>query len=389
MARQRTRRKTITVERNLDPSPSLFLDFLVSHNRIIRTGYAFARSQILPVVAEERRAYHGDDAGDNLRIYILQLRARLNEQTTIAQRALETAATNEARRFDRKFTAAISASANVDISALIRDDDLVDLLALRTSEHVSLIKSLSDDVFEHIERTSLGSILEGRGNRETEKLLAGLEGIDRRRATLIARDQASKLNGAMNRFRQEQAGVTHYKWSTTLDGRERPTHHANHGKRFAWAKAPPTGHPGHEINCRCRAKAIIIDDEETAAEFVGAPDLGSVAPIAANGAAIRAVGQTLAENVLSMPRDALLVRQANVRKVQSLLASLKGATEQVQEDLELFYERLYGHAAGDLPDGIIVAKRRSTQLRQAISERLDLIEDLVSHALIYGGTSNQ
>lgn len=714
MTRQRTRRTSLKIERAIEPSAAIFLDFLTASNRVVRAGYAFARSNILPVVSEERRAYHGDEAGDNLRAYILQLRGILNEQVATAERALGAAAVAEGQRFDRKFTAAIGAAANIDIAALIRDDDLVDLLALRTSEHVSLVRSISENVFSHIERTSLGSILEGRGNRETEKLLTGLEGIDRRRARLIARDQASKLNGAMNQFRQEQAGITHYEWSTTLDGRERDTHHRNHRKRFAWSKAPPTGHPGHEINCfvgstnvdlsngchnlwrrfysgplttvetsegtflqatpnhpiltgrgwlaindlqegddlvkvvecggvdkldrgqlvtsfrdlfeaaeasegaqsstmspsdfhgdgskgnvdtvvlngllpdrlvsarsngienlllsgadidapgvglngqgalgarsdevfsretanfgmsgggiglalggghlahsdeicggstsprnamlvqdasddgagdavsdgeslnafagpiepddlvlgesvvsvvasgavidggvkggspsaerlaeaaamasksgrrlfecgpgryefervieksvsefsghvfnlesstgwyaanqivahncRCRAKAIIIDDEETAAEVVGGPSLGGFAPIAENGSTIGRVGSTLGENVFTLSREQLLVRKAEVAKVQTLLSSLKGATERVQEDLEAFYERLYGHVAGELPDGILIARSRSTQLRRAIAERLDIIEDLVSHALIYGGT---
>lgn len=253
-----------------------FLDFRVSHNRIVAAGYKYARAEILPVVAFEREQYSRvrssdallvrDDAGDNLRIYISQLRAILDDQVTIQQRVLRDVAVNEAQRFDRAWVASIKAGANVDVSLLIRDDDLVDFLSLRAQEHVGLIKSLSDDVAQYIERTALGSILEGRGNRETEKLLSQFEGINRNRARLIARDQASKLNGAMNQFRQEQAGVTHYKWRTVLDGRERQTHHDRNGKTFAWAKPPSDGAPGKAINCRCRASAILIDDEATALE---------------------------------------------------------------------------------------------------------------------------
>lgn len=356
-------------------------------NSIIRRGYAFARSDILPIVALERRAYHADEAGDNLKAYIGQLRAILGESVTAAEKSIASASKSEGGRFDQKWTAAVRASANVDIRNLISDDDLVDMLALRTSEHVSLIKSLSEDVIARIERTSLGSILEGRSNRETEKILSEMEGIDRRRARLIARDQANKLNGAMNQFRQEQAGVTHYKWSTTLDGRERPSHHARNGKMFAWSKPPSDGHPGRAHNCRCRALAVVVDDEATAEAGVGEPELGGPAPVAENASIIRRVGETLGETVLGVSRDKLILRQAEVRKVQTILGSLNGATERVQEDLELFYERLYGHPAGELPDGILIAKRRSAQLRQAISERLDIIEDLISHALIYGSAT--
>ena len=34
----------------------------------------------------------------------------------------------------------------------------------------------------------------------------------------------------------------------------RPAHAANNGKIFAWAEPPPTGHPGTEFGCRCRAE---------------------------------------------------------------------------------------------------------------------------------------
>lgn len=135
------------------------------------------------------------------------------------------------------------------MSLLVQDRDLIDLLSIRVQEHASLIRSLANDVADRIERLALGSVLEGTSNRETAKALSELEGISRRRAQLIARDQASKLNGAMNQFRQEQAGVTHYKWSTTIDGRERPDHHARNGRVFAWARPPSEGHPGRAINC--------------------------------------------------------------------------------------------------------------------------------------------
>jgi SPP1 gp7 family putative phage head morphogenesis protein len=76
---------------------------------------------------------------------------------------------------------------------------------------------------------------------------------------LIARDQTSKLNGNLTRLRQEEIGVTRYKWSTAGDERVRPTHRANEGKIFEWANPPKTGHPSHEINCRCVAIPLLDD----------------------------------------------------------------------------------------------------------------------------------
>jgi len=78
------------------------------------------------------------------------------------------------------------------------------------------------------------------------------------RARLIARDQTAKLNSTLNQQRQQNLGVTQYIWRTSGDGRVRETHKDNNGKVFNWDKPPKdTGHPGHDINCRCVAEPII------------------------------------------------------------------------------------------------------------------------------------
>ena len=42
--------------------------------------------------------------------------------------------------------------------------------------------------------------------------------------------------------------------STRGDGKVRPSHQSNDGKIFSWDNPPPTGHPGEDYNCRCRAE---------------------------------------------------------------------------------------------------------------------------------------
>lgn len=87
-------------------------------------------------------------------------------------------------------------------------------------------------------------------------------------AALIARDQTSKMNAAINEHRQRAAGVTSYVWSTSLDERVRETHVANEGQTFEWATPPEeTGNPGDDVNCRCVAIPEIpeLDDEVPAA----------------------------------------------------------------------------------------------------------------------------
>lgn len=58
--------------------------------------------------------------------------------------------------------------------------------------------------------------------------------------------------------------TTHYIWRTAGDGKVRPSHAANDGQVFAWDRPPPTGNPGEDYGCRCRAEPF----DSTSEEFV-------------------------------------------------------------------------------------------------------------------------
>ena len=367
--------------RPIEPTSTVFLDFWQAANRVVRDGYQHVRAYGLDIIAIERRAYHADDAG-NIETYIASLRAELNRSTTSGSRAIEQAAIAEARRHTQRWTAAVGSGANVDVSLLVRDGDLVDMLALRTQEHVALIRSLSADIADRVERLALGSVLEGRGNVETAKMLSEMEGISKRRAKLIARDQSNKLNGAMNQFRQEQAGVTHYKWSTTLDGRERPSHHARNGRVFAWRTPPSGGHPGREINCRCRALAILVEDESEARAVTPGPDIDGTDVISENSSLISRVGRTINDPILGWTQDALLVRKVEIEDVRAILGVIHGTREAITSDLERMFTKIYEFSP-DLDEIDRARRSRSVWLRNAIRERLDMARDMIEHALRY------
>src|SRR5690554_5335210 len=58
--------------------------------------------------------------------------------------------------------------------------------------------------------------------------------------------------------------TSHYVWRTAGDGKVRRAHAANEGKVFAWNDPPPTGHPGKDHNCRCRAEPYVHGETEFA-----------------------------------------------------------------------------------------------------------------------------
>lgn len=80
-------------------------------------------------------------------------------------------------------------------------------------------------------------------------------------AQLVARDQISKLNGQLNKVRQQSAGISKFIWRTQQDDRVRDSHEALEGRRFGWEEGADGIIPGEEINCRCWGQAVVDRDQ--------------------------------------------------------------------------------------------------------------------------------
>lgn len=146
----------------------------------------------------------------------------------------------------------VKRSTGIDLGAQLARDDIEDEFAAMVRKNVALITSLGDDIKARVERAVLDAVISGTRPAALAETLRDEFGILDRRAQLIARDQTAKATSSLNQLRQEQAGITQYRWSGVLDNRERETHRDQEGKIFAWAVPPEgTGHPGAEVNCRC------------------------------------------------------------------------------------------------------------------------------------------
>ena len=124
------------------------------------------------------------------------------------------------------------------------------------AENVALIKSIRDQSVTKIEGMTMRALQAGTRHEQLALAIREEYGNGKKRAALIARDQVAKLNGNLTMLRQKNAGVKHYVWRTSMDERVRPSHAALEGKEFAWtgSPAPPEGHPGQPIQCRCTAE---------------------------------------------------------------------------------------------------------------------------------------
>ena len=166
----------------------------------------------------------------------------------------------EAQRHTDTFIATARRALGIDLSAVVKQEDLSDFLRMASARNASLIKGLSDEMVKRTEVAVLDNLIAGNSRETLRKTLVEKLGFSDSRAKLIAQDQMAKLNADLNEYRHKQAGISEYDWTTSRDERVRPRHRALEGKRYRYGE--PTGAeggvgPGKAIRCRCIAKAVV------------------------------------------------------------------------------------------------------------------------------------
>lgn len=235
--------------------------------RILRQGAARVSADILPAAISASAQMMRDDLNWFERA-MRALRELLDGLVDGARETIRDAFETEEKRHSRRFNEAARAAIGIDLGRVIVGEGIGNTIEAAIQRNVALIRGLTGDVAKRIEAALLNELTTGLNNAEIAEILTREFGIGRRRAALIARDQAASFNGDLNRIRQTALGVTEYVWSTSLDERvrgnpegrypnARPSHWDREGKTFKWSSPPSDGHPGQPINCRCTARAVI------------------------------------------------------------------------------------------------------------------------------------
>ncbi len=159
----------------------------------------------------------------------------------------------------------------LDIEPILSQGTVRAEVVARTQQNVALIKGLSADIEKKLVTQVWESYAGGDTGPALAKKLRAEFGFAPARAKLIARDQLAKYADALDEARALEGGLVYYVWKTVGDGVVRPTHRARNGKRYRNDTPPAgTGHPGHEVNCRCkRAQVLLTDDEEAQLAALG------------------------------------------------------------------------------------------------------------------------
>ena len=161
----------------------------------------------------------------------------------------------------------------------ISDGELGEWMTAHIDENVRLIRSIPEryhaKLVQDITEASFRAPFDQAALKELLEKNYQSAGYNARR---IARDQTNKAIGDLNHFRQRQVGIVEYRWSTVGDSRVRPEHAALHGKVFRWDTTPPSGHPGHAIQCRCVARPIIPTAAEVRRRQTEPPSVQAALP---------------------------------------------------------------------------------------------------------------
>lgn len=219
---------------------------------------------LYPIVQREKPEYTADGWGENIQAALEALMSRWASPLFQAYaRRLAQSFVNDTFRFAERYQ-----RRTMGIEVFQNSQQLDDYLRAAVIQNVNLIVSIPHQHLERVGNIVFSGMRNGVMPSSIARQLQDEIGVTRRRAKFIARDQAAKVNGEIQKQRQIDAGFEYFKWVHVHDERVRHKH-----RELASARTPygigvyrwddlPMGEdgvrvqPGSSYNCRCTARAI-------------------------------------------------------------------------------------------------------------------------------------
>lgn len=165
-----------------------------------------------------------------------------------------------------KWVQSVLSAADVDLNTVLTAGDVEDTVAAQIEWNVALIKDVSAEAQRRIANAVFAGLQQRKPAAEVAKEISEAVGMARSRARRIASDQTTRLGGRLNQARQEQAGITHYKWRHSAKRHPRLWHLDRDGRIFPWegpGSIPPDDRPSIPVFCGCTAQAVVTFDDES------------------------------------------------------------------------------------------------------------------------------
>jgi len=256
-------------EISIKPIPKIeAVQYFKELNKLSKAMRKDIKDELIPLLKSLEKSYATDGYADQISQAIRRLTLKYQNLTdifgkTIAEKMVKSVSTKN----EKNFNSLIKKSVGVDLTSILVDEGLNDFLEAQTIKNVSLIKSIPDEYFKSIETTVMNGTANGLRWESIAREIGGIKDISsvngklQNRIKLIARNETSNLNASINKKRQENLGITQFRWETSEDERVRSSHAKLDGKVFDWDDLPTVDgvktSPGRPINCRCVAVPII------------------------------------------------------------------------------------------------------------------------------------
>ncbi|WP_022697914.1 phage head morphogenesis protein [Euryhalocaulis caribicus] len=260
LAKKAGLKRTVTL-REIQITQTLQKDLYRIANRSLLAWRKQVSVRILPVYASSLAGLTRDDVADDMKEAL-----RLSE-ALVAAVAVEVSAdvadwVQEVLRWHRgAWAARVASGVGVDVFPFV-DLRTQDARIKAFLERItSLIRDIDANARKDVAETIWRGLTQQTPRRQMAKELAERLNIGRRRANLIAVDQSQKLAQELNRIRQEEAGITHYRWVHSGKQNYREAHKARNGKTYKMGE-PRGDEPGMAIYCGCTGAAVIEAEEE-------------------------------------------------------------------------------------------------------------------------------
>lgn len=261
--------------KGVKPDFSNGIRYNVELQKIVRSINADIKNRIMPLVKQLAPDYAADadivvaDSWvDLLSAALSYVRYKWTSPqfkqlaNSVATNFIRTADQSNRRRNERDF----------GINIYSDSQTLTDYMQASIVDNVRLITSIPEQYMTQVDSIVMTNIRAGGRPSAIAKSLQQQLGVTERRAKMIARDQTAKVNGDLNRMRQQSAGFSYFEWIDSNDERVRDRHRyltdhvTAYGKGvYRWDNPPLSDKgipiiPGSDYQCRCIARPVSQDE---------------------------------------------------------------------------------------------------------------------------------
>lgn len=190
--------------------------------------------------------------------------AEINRLVIMLTPDLRRWAMNVERVHRGKWVRSILSAIDIDLDTILTAGDVEDTLDASLNWNVSLIRDVSDELRRRIANSVFAGFQRRAPAREIAKEIREATGMARARSIRIAADQTAKLGARLNQARQEQAGLTSFKWRHSGKAHPRSWHKERDGQVYPWrgpGSIPSEDQAGVPPFCGCTAQAVVTFDD--------------------------------------------------------------------------------------------------------------------------------